>query len=155
MHLTNLKINITDLPKLTDPKPFERPDAPADSKFKYVPFWKRQPFEAPENLRVSYYLQEAGHEVPWHIDDGPLCSVNLVIRGNAPIVFEDCEYNYKCALIDVSKRHMVPVGDERLILKISMFVQYEKVRDALIFESQDISYKELLDKLSDILKVAL
>lgn len=147
--LRHLNFNITKLPAVEELKPFERPNAPADSEFKYVPFWKRQKIKAPKNLRASYYLQEAGHEVPWHKDDGPLCSINLLIKGEAPIRFEEEDIYYTCMLFDSTKMHMVPASDtDRLILKISVLDKtYEDIRDILSELSGDISFEDLLKRI--------
>ena len=151
--LTHLNFKITDLPEIKELHPFERPNAPKDSPFKYVPFWKRQKLDAPKNLRVSYYLQEAGHEVPWHKDDGPLCSLNLLIKGTAPIRFEDEDIYYECMLFDSTIRHMVPATDiDRLILKMSVLDRsYEDVKNDLAFglqDRQEVTYRLLLETLS-------
>ena len=149
----HLQVKVIDLPEILELKPFERPNAPADSTFKYVPFWKRQKLDAPKNLRASYYLQEAGHEVPWHKDDGPLCSLNLKLKGDAPIRFEDEDIYYNCILFDSTVRHMVPATDtDRLILKISVLDRtYKEIWYDLAFglqDRQEVSYRELLELLS-------
>lgn len=83
-----------------------------------------------QDVRPRFYRQEANTEVPMHTDLNTKCCVNIVLSESAaPIVFEDLgAIEYSCALLNITKRHMVPPHPtERLLLKFSIFdVDYEE-----------------------------
>lgn len=87
------------------------------------------------DVRPRFYKQENRTKVPMHADHNTLCCVNIILSNKAaPIVFEDIgEVEYKCALLNITERHMVPeFKTERLLLKFSIFdVSYEKAREGL------------------------
>ena len=72
-----------------------------------------------------------------HVDVGTPCAINFIIHGNAtPIIFGDDDiYHYENALLDVSKKHSVPiqVDTERLVFKLRILdVSFEEARSKLI-----------------------
>jgi len=87
-------------------------------------------------ISTSIFKQLSGSEVPFHSDYGKVrCAVNIILSSNsAPIVFEDIgEVSYKCALINITKRHKVPsFSKERLLLKFNIFdVEYKDAEQIL------------------------
>ena len=88
-----------------------------------------------QNIKPRFYKQEANTEVPMHSDLNTKCCVNIVLSEfAAPIIFEDLgPIEYSCALLNITKRHMVPAyPTERLLLKFSIFdVDYEEAFDSL------------------------
>lgn len=71
----------------------------------------------------------------WHIDSpkhAP-CSINIALKDKSPIVFDDSELTYECALIGVSDRwHTVKSGEsERLTFKIIPRASFEEVKQKL------------------------
>ena len=86
-------------------------------------------------IKPRFYKQEAGSSVPMHSDMNTKCCINIILsKDSAPIVFEDIgEVTYKCALLNITKRHMVPAFHlERLLLKFSIFDKtYEEARLSL------------------------
>ena len=88
-----------------------------------------------QDVRPRFYRQEKNTMVPMHADHNTLCCVNIVLSTHAaPIRFEDVgEVQYKCALLNITERHMVPkFVAERVLLKFSIFdVSYEKARERL------------------------
>ena len=87
-------------------------------------------------IKPRFYKQEAGTSVPFHSDLNTKCCINIILSSKAaPIVFEDIgEVTYKCALLNITKRHMVPeFNTERLLLKFSIFDKsYEEARERFI-----------------------
>jgi len=77
------------------------------------------------HISTSIFKQLSGTEVPFHCDYAKVrCAVNIILSlESAPIVFEDYgEVYYKCALINITKRHKVPpFNKERLLLKFNIF----------------------------------
>ena len=71
----------------------------------------------------------------WHIDNPVHAprSINIALKDSAPIVFDDGEFEYKCALINVSdKWHTVKTGKtERLTFKIVPKEPFEVVKEKL------------------------
>ena len=84
------------------------------------------------DVRPRFYKQENRTKVPMHADHNTLCCVNIILSNRAaPIVFEDIgEVVYRCALLNITQRHMVPeFKTERLLLKFSIFDKtYEEVK---------------------------
>jgi len=144
--LTHLDFNIIDLPETKEFKPFQAANPPPGSPFTNLKTWSRSPVISNDTIIVSYYKQEANSELPWHVDERCTTSLKYVVYGSAPIIFEDgSSYKYKCAIFDAGTRHMVPAGDDRLILKISLRdVKYEDVKDKYKYLIGDIKYKDLI-----------
>ena len=75
-----------------------------------------------DNIEANFFTQQKDTEVKAHVDVGTPCAINFIIRGGAtPIVFEESgTHYYNNALLDVSKRHSVPiqVETERLVFKL-------------------------------------
>ena len=73
--------------------------------------------------KPRFYWLEPFAEIPEHIDNGTLCSLNFILSPDpAPIVIEDIEYTYKYVLLNTAVRHSVFNGPtERIMLKISIF----------------------------------
>lgn len=71
----------------------------------------------------------------WHIDspNHAPCSINISLKDKSPIVFDDREVSYDCALISVSDEwHTVKSGDtERLTFKIIPKAPFEEVKQKL------------------------
>lgn len=140
--------NVIDIQLPDDWKPFERPHHPDGSKWKYVKDWSNYKIELSDEIRINFYKQKTNFELPFHSDDGPRCALNFLIQGSSPIVFKDYgPVNYKFALLNVQKRHMVPADKEdRILLRYSfMSCEYEDVRRKLIdlLKVDTIKYKDL------------
>ena len=87
------------------------------------------------DIRPRFYKQSANSAVPLHADINTKCCVNIILSdNNGPIVFEDIgKVDYKCALLNITKKHEVPAHiNERLLLKFSIF---------------DITYEQALDRI--------
>ena len=87
-------------------------------------------------IETSIFKQLPNSEVPFHSDYAKVrCAINFVLSENAePIVFKDHKsINYKCALIDITKKHRVPASKtERLLLKFNIFdKEYEDAKQIL------------------------
>jgi hypothetical protein len=71
----------------------------------------------------------------WHIDspNHAPCSINITLKDPSPIVFDDGEISYDCALIGVSNKwHTVKSGlSERLTFKIIPKAPYDEVKQKL------------------------
>lgn len=81
---------------------------------------------------VHFFRQQPNTEVPWHIDGFTETSFNIILSDDfAPVLFEpDKEFYYKCAMLNVKERHMVPPHPkERLLLKMS--IEDVKYHDAV------------------------
>lgn len=82
------------------------------------------------DIRPRFYKQSANSAVPLHADINTKCCVNIILSdNNGPIVFEDIgKVDYKCALLNITKKHEVPAhNNERLLLKFSIFdITYEQ-----------------------------
>ena len=88
----------------------------------------------------NFIKQDANTEVPMHSDSGTICSVNIMLEDDcAPITFEDIgDVYYKCAFVNVGKRHMVKAWpEERILLKYSI---------------KDRSYEDCLRRIPDSLR---
>ena len=79
------------------------------------------------SIRPRFYIQEQGFTLPYHRGRGTTCAVNFVLSTSRdPISFRE-DYNsfhfqYKTAIIDVSKEHMVTATTEdRYLFKLSIF----------------------------------
>jgi hypothetical protein len=95
------------------------------------------------DIRPRYYLCEAGGKFPAHKDMKTLCAVNHILSDRyAPLIIEGDEYQYETAVIDLQREHYVDnYGyEERMLMKLSFF---------------DLSYEELLSKLSSSLVLTL
>jgi len=81
------------------------------------------------DVRPRFYKQQANTSVPMHRDMNTKCSINIILSDKySPVVFEEGGgINYKCALLNLRKRHSVPAfEEERLLIKFSIFdVSYE------------------------------
>jgi hypothetical protein len=76
-----------------------------------------------QDFLVHFFKQQPNTEVPWHIDTNTESSFNIILSDDsAPVLFEpDKEFYYKCAILNVKKRHKVPpYPKERLLLKMSI-----------------------------------
>tara|TARA_B110000285_G_C15022105_1_gene562154 strand:- start:230 stop:751 length:522 start_codon:yes stop_codon:yes gene_type:complete len=76
-------------------------------------------------IKPVYTIQRKNTELPMHRDsEVMLASINILLEDNyIPITFEDIgEVNYKIALINISKYHMVKSQDiDRELLKLCIF----------------------------------
>ena len=75
-----------------------------------------------ENIEANFFTQEQGTSVKMHVDVGTPCAINFIIKGEeTPIIFEDeGTFFYKNALLNVSKKHMVPKQEttDRMLFKL-------------------------------------
>ena len=90
-----------------------------------------------DNIEANFFTQKKDTEVKTHVDVGTPCAINFIIRGDAtPIVFEESgTHFYRNALLDVSKRHSVPLQleTERLLFKLRILDQsFEEAREKII-----------------------
>lgn len=84
---------------------------------------------------ARFYRLLANQTLPWHIDRGTECSINIVLSDSAaPIMYKIndkiYEYEYTVALINTQLEHSVINGSEdRILFKISIFDEdYNAVR---------------------------
>lgn len=74
-----------------------------------------------------FYRLKANSLLPWHIDRGTQCSINVILSDTyAPVHFKInnkiLKYNYTVALLNTQIEHSVPSFDkDRLLFKISIF----------------------------------
>lgn len=104
------------------------------------------------DARARYYWLKPNRQLWWHTDAGTKCAINYVLNGNdARVQFsvagEDLEgpppddfneYEYKAAILDVTKYHSVPNDSDtpRILFKISIFDKsYEDVVSLLMSRS--------------------
>ena len=84
-----------------------------------------------DDIVVKFMKMTSGFELGWHIDDLRVCksSVNYIMSPDpAPIKFEDGEYTYKCAVLDITKKHSVYTPIDRLLFRISFRTySFEKI----------------------------
>ena len=88
-------------------------------------------------IEANFFTQQKDTEVKTHVDVGTPCAINFIIRGDAtPIVFEEAGTHFsKNALLDVSKRHSVPLQleTERLVFKLRILDQnFEEAQKKII-----------------------
>lgn len=87
-----------------------------------------------KDCRPRFYIQEPHSVIPFHVDRGTLCSLNILLSENlAPITFRTGDVYYKSALLNTQELHAVRTGSERrLLYKISVFDKtYQELRDVL------------------------
>ena len=86
------------------------------------------------DIHVRYYIQFAGGDLGMHKDYGTKCGINILLSENSgPVVYEDGEHYYTCALLNTQEDHAVPAYEaDRLLYKISvMDLEYEEVYERL------------------------
>lgn len=141
---------LLNIPTPTDFSPFSSVHVDSSSPWYHMEHWKRCKIFCDGLFHVSYYNQAADKEVDWHSDTWGDCCYNMVIKGTAPIVFESGPVYYRSALININERHMVPAGDERLILKINIKKTFDHVAlllDHHFDKGQDIDFNEFIEVL--------
>ena len=149
MYFKLFECDITDIPVPTKWEPFQRPKLPDDNPWKNMPNWLNHKIILSDEIRINFYTQKAGFELPFHTDDGPKCALNYLIQGDEPIMFEDYgPVHFKMSLMNVQKRHMVPAGKvDRILLRYSfMYSNFESTRDKLvdiIKDQTNIKYNDL------------
>lgn len=89
------------------------------------------------DIEANFFTQKVGTNVKMHVDVGTSCAINFILKGEeTPIVFEeDGTFYYKDALINVSKKHMVPeqTSTDRMLFKLRILnMPFEEVREKLI-----------------------
>ena len=101
------------------------------------------------DARARYYWLKPNRQLWWHTDAGTKCAINYVLNGNdAKVQFsvtgEDLEgpppaqyneFEYRAALLDVTKYHSVPNDSDlpRILFKISIFDKsYEEILSLLM-----------------------
>jgi hypothetical protein len=80
--------------------------------------------------KPRFYWLEPFAEIPEHVDNGTMCSINLILTDSpAPIIINGKEFTYKQALLNTTIPHAVYNGPvERVMLKISIFDEtYEQL----------------------------
>lgn len=93
------------------------------------------------DIKPRFYIQEKDFMLPWHVDRGTKCAVNIVLSTQGdPIEFrhtvgEDTyrrKYYYRCALIDTTQEHRVKaISEPRVLFKMSIFDKsFEEAREA-------------------------
>jgi len=88
------------------------------------------------DIEANFFTQKVGTNVKMHVDVGTACAINFILKGKeTPIVFEeDGTFHYKDALINVSKKHMVPkqTSTDRMLFKLRILnMPFEEVREKL------------------------
>lgn len=87
-----------------------------------------------KDCRPRFYIQKPNSTIPFHVDRGTLCSLNILLSDNlAPITFKSGNIYYKSALLNTQEPHAVYTGAEtRILYKISIFDKtYQELRDVL------------------------
>lgn len=75
------------------------------------------------NIQASskFVFQSNNYLLKPHVDVGTLCSINVILQGfNDPVIFEDKEYYYTQAFLNVQATHSVYTTEERIIFKMSI-----------------------------------
>ena len=71
---------------------------------------------------VKYFDLKENAEIPAHKDLGHRSCINIILDGSAPVCFRNGpEETYECAMLNVSKRHWVPAGSRRKMVKFIIF----------------------------------
>jgi len=80
-----------------------------------------------------------GAEIPMHIDNQTLCSVNFICNNKtAPVCIEGKQYCYRQALLDTTKKHGVTnnTDEERILLKFSIYDEsYETLAERIPYKA--------------------
>ena len=74
-----------------------------------------------KEITPKFFKLTEGTGIPAHTDLGHKVCINIVLTGSAPVHFRshgDCYYT--CAMLNVAKRHSVPPGSERKMLKFQI-----------------------------------
>lgn len=88
----------------------------------------------PHVILASFFIQPSGTVVVPHKDSKCKCSLNILLNdADAPIIIEGDEFNYKCALINVSEyEHEVPASSkDRYLLRYTFSEPFEIMRPLL------------------------
>lgn len=86
---------------------------------------------------TQFISVEPNKILPWHEDGHPSsCCVNVLLSGdNAPVEFEDGEYTYNTALLNIRKKHRVVNGPNlRIMFRIVFWEElttYESIEEKL------------------------
>jgi hypothetical protein len=94
-------------------------------------------------IEANFFTQKVGTSAKMHADVGTACAINFILKGDeTPIMFEeDGTFYYKNALINVSKKHMVPeqTSTDRILFKLRILnMPFEEVREKLICTKEPI-----------------
>jgi len=84
-----------------------------------------------------FYWLEPFAEIPEHVDNKTLCSLNFILSDEAaPITINGKEYFYEQCLLDTQQPHSVTNGPkERIMFKISIFSEsYDEVLKRLKYK---------------------
>ena len=89
-----------------------------------------------ENIEANFFTQKQGTSVKMHVDVGTPCAINFIIKGEeTPIVFEEeGTFFYKTALLNVSKKHMVPEQEttDRMLFKLRILdLNFDEAKERL------------------------
>jgi|LauGreSuBDMM15SN_2_FD.fasta_scaffold08045_4 hypothetical protein len=90
--------------------------------------------------KPRFYWLEPFAEIPEHVDNGTLCSINLIVtKDPAPITINGEEFFYKQALLNTAIPHAVFNGPhERIMLKISIFDEtYEQLKNRIKYKAKE------------------
>lgn len=87
-------------------------------------------------IEANFLTQKVGTNVKMHADVGTACAINFLLKGDeTPIMFEeDGTFYYKNALLNVSKKHMVPEqrSTDRMLFKLRILnMPFEEVREKI------------------------
>ena len=81
-------------------------------------------------IKLSFFKQKSGVDLPTHTDRGHEVSFNIVLsEKRSPITFNEVgDVEYEQALINVSKKHSVKKhSDERLLMKYLVYdIQFDE-----------------------------
>lgn len=94
----------------------------------------------PESIISTFFIQPANTVILPHTDGRCSCSLNILLSdGGAPIIIEGEEFEYKCALINVSKyMHEVPAyPKDRYLLRYAFSQPFEKILE--FFEKNNLT----------------
>lgn len=85
-----------------------------------------------KKITAKFFRLKEGVEIPPHTDMGHKVCINIILEGSSPIMFRggDTEY-YNCAMINVAKRHSVPAGSKRKMVKF-------QIEDLFFSDAEDL-----------------
>lgn len=90
--------------------------------------------------KPRFYYLNAGVEIPEHIDNGTLCSINVLLGPgpHSPIIIGGHSIDYKCCLLNTTIPHSVPPSDyDRVLFKISLQNStFDEIKEQLV----DLNY---------------
>lgn len=88
----------------------------------------------PESILLTFFIQPAYTIIEPHTDGRCKCSLNILLsEGGSPIIMEGESFEYKCALINVSKYvHEVPAyPEDRYLLRYAFETSFEETLEKI------------------------